>query len=100
MAQNYHKKSSSANKRRGEKRSSGFSVFVSGFILGVIACQILPYLLKSENPNSTANDSAKAEAPAAPDFQFPNLLKVELYRRTFYLLKNLQQKRLRMVESM
>jgi cell division protein FtsN len=75
MAQNYHKKSSSATKRRGEQRSSGFSVFLSGFILGVIACQILPYLLKAENPNSTTNNNAKTEAPAAPDFQFPNLLK-------------------------
>ena len=75
MAQNYHKKSSSATKRRGEQRSSGFSVFLSGFILGVIACQILPYLLKTENPNSPVNDSATTEAPAAPDFQFPNLLK-------------------------
>jgi cell division protein FtsN len=76
MAQNYHKKSSSANKRRGEQRSSGFSVFLSGFILGVIACQILPYLLKAERPNPTSNYS-KADAPAAPDFQFPNLLKGE-----------------------
>ncbi|MGB1383139.1 MAG: SPOR domain-containing protein [Porticoccaceae bacterium] len=75
MAQNYHKKSSSATKRRGEQRSSGFSVFVSGFILGVIACQILPYLLKSDNSNSPAIDSSIVEAPAAPDFQFPNLLK-------------------------
>jgi cell division protein FtsN len=75
MAQNYHKKSSSATKRRGEQRSSGFSVFLSGFILGVIACQILPYLLKAENPNSSTNNNAKTEAPAAPDFQFPNLLK-------------------------
>ena len=75
MAQNYHKKSSSATKRRGEQRSSGFSVFLSGFILGVIACQILPYLLKAENPNSPTNNNPKTEAPAAPDFQFPNLLK-------------------------
>lgn len=75
MAQNYHKKSSSATKRRGEQRSSGFSVFLSGFILGIIACQILPYLLKAENPNSSTNNNAKTEAPAAPDFQFPNLLK-------------------------
>jgi cell division protein FtsN len=75
MAQNYHKKSSSATKRRGEQRSSGFSVFLSGFILGVIACQILPYLLKAENPNSPINNNARTEAPAAPDFQFPNLLK-------------------------
>jgi cell division protein FtsN len=74
MAQNYHKKSSSATKRRGEQRNSGFSVFLSGFILGVIACQILPYLLKAENPSPPSNNS-KAAAPATPDFQFPNLLK-------------------------
>ena len=78
MAQNYNKKSNSANKRRGEQRSSGFPVFISGFILGILACQLLPYLLKSENPN-TANENHAAEVntPAKPDFQFPNLLKGE-----------------------
>ena len=76
MAQNYHKKTNSATKRRGEQRNNGFQVFLSGFILGVIACQLLPYLLKSESPNS-ANDNLAAEQkiPAKPDFQFPNLLK-------------------------
>jgi cell division protein FtsN len=75
MAQNYHKKSSSATKRRGEQRSSGFPVFLSGFILGVAACQILPYLLNAENPDAPTINNAKTETPAAPDFQFPNLLK-------------------------
>ena len=72
MAQNYHKKTNSATKRRGEQRSNSFQVFLSGFILGVIACQLLPYLLKSESPNS-ANDNLAAEQkiPVKPDFQFP-----------------------------
>lgn len=75
MAQNYHKKSSSATKRRGEQRSNSFSIFLSGFILGVAACQILPYLLKAEDPDSPTINHAQTETPAAPDFQFPNLLK-------------------------
>lgn len=78
MAQNYNKKSNSANKRRGEQRSTGFPVFLSGFILGILACQLIPYLLKAENQKATANHhGAKPEAPAKPDFQFPNLLKGE-----------------------
>jgi cell division protein FtsN len=76
MAQNYNKKSNSSNKRRGQQRSNGFPVFVSGFILGILACQILPYLLKAEKPYSiNNNDVNAADAPAKPDFQFPNLLK-------------------------
>lgn len=76
MAQNYHKKSSSVTKRRSEQSSAGFPVFLSGFILGIIACQLIPYLLKTDNQALDANNNAVTnEAPAAPDFQFPNLLK-------------------------
>ena len=76
MAQNYNKKSNAANKRRGQQSSNGFPVFISGFILGILACQLLPYLLKTEKPHSTNdNSAAEADAPAKPDFQFPNLLK-------------------------
>ena len=78
MAQNYHKKSSSATKRRGQQSSGGFPVFLSGFVLGIIACQLIPYLLKTDSqqldPN---NNAATSEAPSTPDFQFPNLLKGE-----------------------
>ena len=78
MAQNYHKKSSSATKRQNGQRSGGFPVFLSGFVLGIIACQLLPYLLKAENTKSGSdNHGTEVEAPAAPDFQFPNLLKGE-----------------------
>ena len=76
MAQNYNKKSNAANKRRGQQSSNGFPVFISGFILGILACQLLPYLLKAEKPHSSNdNPAAEADAPAKPDFQFPNLLK-------------------------
>ena len=76
MAQNYNKKSNSVNKRRGQQSSNGFPVFISGFILGILACQLLPYLLKAEKPHSSNdNPAAEADAPAKPDFQFPNLLK-------------------------
>lgn len=76
MAQNYNKKSNSANKRRGQQSNNGFPVFVSGFILGILACQILPYLLNTENSHTTNDDyTTAADAPAKPDFQFPNLLK-------------------------
>jgi len=76
MAQNYHKKSTSASKRRGEQRSGAFTVFLSGFILGVIACQLIPFLLQASSTQSiSGNRAEETKAPAAPDFQFPNLLK-------------------------
>ena len=78
MAQNYNQKSNSANKRRGERRSNSFPVFISGFILGILACQLLPYLLKSENPSaSNDNNASEMDTPVKPDFQFPDLLKGE-----------------------
>ena len=76
MAKNYNKKSNSASKRRDQQRSNSFPIFISGFMLGILACQLLPYLLKSENPHTVnENHATEADAPAKPDFQFPNLLK-------------------------
>lgn len=76
MAKNYNKKSNSASKRHDQQRSNSFPVFLSGFMLGILACQLLPYLLKSENPYTVnENHAAEKDAPAKPDFQFPNLLK-------------------------
>ena len=76
MAQNFQKKSSSASKRRDDQRSGKFPVFLSGFILGVIACQLLPYLLKADSKSPAVDHHAsETEAPATPDFQFPHLLK-------------------------
>jgi len=78
MAQNYNKKSNSANKRRSEQRSNSFPIFISGFIIGILACQLLPYLLKSENLSAGNNNNAsEMDAPVKPDFQFPDLLKGE-----------------------
>ena len=77
MAQNYNKKSNSANKRRGERRSNSFPVFISGFILGILACQLLPYLLKSENKSVRNINVSEMDTPVKPDFQFPDLLKGE-----------------------
>ena len=74
MAQNYSKKS--ASKRREKQPKSAFPVFFSGFILGVIACQVLPFLLKETNQNVQPEDQIiDIKKPALPDFQFPNLLK-------------------------
>jgi cell division protein FtsN len=74
MAQNYSKKS--ASKRREKQSKSAFPVFVSGFISGVIACQVLPFLLKETNQNVQPEDQIiDIKKPALPDFQFPNLLK-------------------------
>ena len=74
MAQNYSKKS--ASKRRENQPKSAFPVFVSGFILGIIACQVLPFLLKENNQNVQPEDQIiDIKKPALPDFQFPNLLK-------------------------
>jgi len=76
MAKHYNKKNSSASKRGSQQSNSAFSVFISGFILGIVACQILPYLLKSGITESiSVTNSMPVEAPAKPDFQFPNLLK-------------------------
>ena len=77
MAQNYNKKSNSANKRRSEQRSNSFPIFISGFIIGILACQLLPYLLKSENLSAGNNNPSEMDAPVKPDFQFPDLLKGE-----------------------
>ena len=74
MAQNYSKKS--ASKRRDNQSKSAFPVFVSGFILGVIACQVLPFLLKESNQNvKPDNQIIDIKKPDLPDFQFPDLLK-------------------------
>lgn len=74
MAQNYSKKS--ASKRQEQQRKSAFPVFLSGFILGIIACQVLPFLLKESAQNGiSGNQITDIKRPAAPDFQFPNLLK-------------------------
>ena len=74
MAQNYSKKS--ASKRRDNQSKSVFPVFVSGFILRVIACQVLPFLLKESNQNvKPDNQIIDIKKPDLPDFQFPDLLK-------------------------
>jgi cell division septation protein DedD len=74
MAQNYSKKS--ASKRQENQHKSAFPVFVSGFILGIVACQVLPFLLKESAHNGTSDDQIIDIKPSiAPDFQFPNLLK-------------------------
>jgi len=74
MAQNYSKKS--ASKRQEKQPKSAFPVFVSGFILGIIACQVLPFLLKeSAQSGVSGNQIIDIKTPAVPDFQFPNLLK-------------------------
>jgi cell division protein FtsN len=74
MAQNYSKKS--ASKRRDNQSKSAFPVFVSGFILGVIACQVLPFLLKESNQSvKPDNQIIDIKKPDLPDFQFPDLLK-------------------------
>jgi cell division protein FtsN len=74
MAKNYSK--NSASKRHQQESKSPFPVFVSGFILGVIACQVLPFLLKESNQNvKPDNQIIDIKKPDLPDFQFPNLLK-------------------------
>ena len=74
MAQNYSKKS--AYKRQEKQPKSAFPVFVSGFILGIFACQVLPFLLKeSAQSGVSGNQIIDIKTPAVPDFQFPNLLK-------------------------
>ena len=74
MAQNHSKKSSS--KRHDKPRKSAFPVFVSGFILGIVACQVLPFLLKDGNQTvKPDNQVIDIKKPSLPDFQFPNLLK-------------------------
>ena len=74
MAQNYSKKS--AYKRQEKQTKSAFPVFVSGFILGIVACQVLPFLLKeSAQSGISGNQIIDIKTPAVPDFQFPNLLK-------------------------
>jgi cell division protein FtsN len=74
MAQNYSKKS--ASKRREKQTKSAFPVFVSGFILGIIACQVLPFLLKESAQSGVSGDQIiDIKTPVVPDFQFPNLLK-------------------------
>jgi cell division protein FtsN len=74
MAQNYSKKS--ASKRHDKPRKSAFPVFVSGFILGIVACQVLPFLLKDGNQTvKPDNQVIDIKKPSLPDFQFPNLLK-------------------------
>ena len=74
MAQNYSKKS--ASKRQEKQPKSAFPVFVSGFFLGIIACQVLPFLLKeSAQSGVSGNQIIDIKTPAVPDFQFPNLLK-------------------------
>ena len=74
MAQNYSKKS--ASKRHDKPRKSALPVFVSGFILGIVACQVLPFLLKDGNQTvKPDNQVIDIKKPSLPDFQFPNLLK-------------------------
>ena len=74
MAQNYSKKS--ASKRHDKPRKSAFPVFVLGFILGIFACQVLPFLLKDGNQTvKPDNQVIDIKKPSLPDFQFPNLLK-------------------------
>ena len=74
MAKNYSK--NSASKRNQQESKSTFPVFVSGFILGIIACQVLPFLLKDSNQTvKPDNQVIDIKKPSLPDFQFPNLLK-------------------------
>jgi len=74
MAQNYSKKS--AYKRQEKQPKSAFPVFMSGFILGIVACQVLPFLLKESAQNGISGDQIiDIKTPVVPDFQFPNLLK-------------------------
>ena len=74
MAQNYSKKS--ASKRQEKQPKSAFPVFVSGFILGIVACQVLPFLLKESAQKGISGDQIiDIKTPVVPDFQFPNLLK-------------------------
>ena len=74
MAKNYSK--NSASKRHQQESKSTFPVFVSGFILGIIACQVLPYLLKESDQNvKSDNQIIDIKKPSLPDFQFPDLLK-------------------------
>lgn len=74
MAKNYSK--NSASKRNQQESKSTFPVFVSGFILGIIACQVLPFLLKESNQNvKSDNQIIDIKKPSLPDFQFPELLK-------------------------
>ena len=74
MAQNYSKKS--ASKRQEKQPKSAFPVFVSGFILGIVACQVLPFLLKESAQSGVSGDQIiDIKTPVVPDFQFPNLLK-------------------------
>ena len=74
MAQNYSKKS--AYKRQEKQTKSAFPVFMSGFILGIVACQVLPFLLKESAQSGVSGDQIiDIKTPVVPDFQFPNLLK-------------------------
>ena len=74
MAKNYSK--NSASKRNQQESKSTFPVFVSGFILGIIACQLLPFLLKESDQNvKSDNQIIDIKKPSLPDFQFPDLLK-------------------------
>ena len=74
MAKNYSKNSTS--KRHQQESKSTFPVFVSGFILGIIACQVLPFLLKESDQNvKSDNQIIDIKKPSLPDFQFPDLLK-------------------------
>ena len=74
MAKTYSK--NSASKRNQQESKSTFPVFVSGFILGIIACQVLPFLLKESNQNvKSDNQIIDIKKPSLPDFQFPELLK-------------------------
>ena len=76
MAKNYNKKSNSASKRSDQQSSDSFVIFIFGFILGIVACQLLPYLLKSKNHQAVnENHAVETDALAKPDFQFPTLLK-------------------------
>ena len=77
MAKKYHKKSSSATKRGVENSSGVFPVFISGFILGIIACHLIPYLLKNDTQilNLENNNPVTKQVLSTPDFQFPDLLK-------------------------
>ena len=86
MAQNYSKKS--AYKRQEKQPKSAFPVFMSGFILGIVACQVLPFLLKESAQNGISGDQIiDIKTPVIPDFQFPNLLKAIEESDAIYLIQ-------------